>query len=218
MPTLHENASEPLSGEILADAQHECQAILQRARQEAERILADAEVQAAKWRQGKREAAEAESRRHRETQLATVAIEIELLRLRRVERLLDALRDNAIQHLRAGSGFDPGTSLTALAAEALGQMSGREFWLKISAQDHASVGQAMMEAVRRRTNRAGLSLRLVTDSSVTDGGVIIEDTAGTELWDNRLTARLARLWPGLRRQIALQTSLATGGTAGGEAA
>jgi len=49
---------------------------------------------------------------------------------------------------------------------------------------------------------------LVDAPSLNDGGAIVLDADGRRVWDNRLLARLDRLWPELRRQIVVQGSFA----------
>ena len=58
--------------------------------------------------------------------------------------------------------------------------------------------------------RSPLNLTISTDAAITDGGLILQDAEERHLWDNRLSARLGRLWPELRRQIAIRTSLVAG--------
>ena len=50
-------------------------------------------------------------------------------------------------------------------------------------------------------------IAIVADAAMTDGGAIVQDAVGGQVWDNRLLARLARLWPELRRQIAVRAGL-----------
>jgi vacuolar-type H+-ATPase subunit E/Vma4 len=47
----------------------------------------------------------------------------------------------------------------------------------------------------------------VEDPGITDGGLVVQDAEGRRVWDNRLPQRLERMWPELRRQIAVRTAL-----------
>ena len=53
------------------------------------------------------------------------------------------------------------------------------------------------------------------DPEITGGGVIVEDGEARQIWDNRFLKRLERMWPELRRQIAVQTSLVPKTESGG---
>jgi vacuolar-type H+-ATPase subunit E/Vma4 len=46
-------------------------------------------------------------------------------------------------------------------------------------------------------------------------GVIVEDAEGRQMWDNRFLKRLERMWPELRRHIAVQVSFVPGTGSGG---
>jgi vacuolar-type H+-ATPase subunit E/Vma4 len=116
----------------------------------------------------------------------------------------------------ARDGFDYRESAAALATEAIEQMHGTAFIVKLSAADRAAFGGGLAGEIAVRVGRS-LNLTISNDAALKESGPIIEDADGRQVWDNRLLARLERLWPGLRRQIAIQTALvaATKPTGGG---
>ncbi|MDD5141529.1 MAG: V-type ATP synthase subunit E [Verrucomicrobiales bacterium] len=195
-----------MSEAILAEAGVQRDEIIRRAQQESGLILATAMAEADKIRREQMESARAEAARRSELMLATIPVEAGRLRSARIEAILEDIREEARRQLLARN-FNGHETVVALAAEAIRRMPGTDFVLKISAADHAAFGDKLAEATEQRAGRLPLNLTIAADSTVTDAGVVVESADGFQIWDNRLLSRLERLWPELRRQIALQTSL-----------
>ena len=206
MATPNPNSPEVLSGEILAAAGREGDEILRRAQQDAESLLAAAAAEADKIRREKLDAARAEAARRSELMLATVPVETGRLRTARIEAILENIREAARRELSSRHP-DGHETIVALAADAIRRMPGTDFVLKLSAADHAALGDKLTGEICQRTGRSPLKLAVSADPAVTDGGVIVQDADGLRIWDNRLLSRLERLWPELRRQIAIRTGL-----------
>jgi len=216
MAELNQNSPDILCAEILADARREREEILRCAEQEAATMLAAAQAEAEKIRDETQAQARSEAARRKEMTLATVAVETGKLRSARVEALLEAVHAEIRRRLLEQ---DPEAreTVVALATEALCRMPGTQFVLKVSAADQAAFGLELPQEIARRTGRPELNLTVAADGAMTGSGVTIQDASGLLFWDNRLLSRLERLWPELRRQIAVQTSLTgenstTGGT------
>ena len=207
MATPNQNSPEVLRAEILAEARRESEQILLRARQEAEALLAKAAAEADKFREERLAQARAEAARRKELILATVPVEAGRLRSARVETLLESVHEEVRRRLQARAGFDYRETVIRLAAEAMQQMQGSAFVVKLSAADRAALGDGMAEAISRRVGRSPLQITMANDATLTEVGAIIQDNEGRQVWDNRLLARLERLWPELRREIAVQASL-----------
>jgi len=205
--TPKQNSPEILCAEILADARRVSEEIVQRAQQEAESLLAKATAEANKARQERLEAARAEAVRRRELILATVPVEAGRLRSARVEALLESVHEAVRRQLVAREGFDYRETVIALAAEAMKHMPGSAFVVKLSVADCAALGNELSEEIAHRVGRTPLNVTIAKDSAAKDGVLVIQDLEGRVMWDNSLSARLDRLWPELRRQIAIQTSL-----------
>jgi V/A-type H+-transporting ATPase subunit E len=217
MATPNQNSPDVLSTEILAEAKRECDEIIRHAQQEAESLLAAAQAEAEKVRREKLESAQAEAARRSELILATVPVEAGRLRSARVEAILENIREESRRQLLARN-FDGHETVVALAAEAIRRMPGTDFVLKISPADQLSFGDKLAGEIAQHAGRSPLKLTVSADPEMTGGGVIMQDAAGIRIWDNRLLSRLERLWPELRRRIAVQTSLVeknepTGGAA-----
>lgn len=216
MATPDHHSAEVLREQILADARRESEAIINRARREAEELLANAKTEAAQIRQARLAQAQAEAGRRSELILATVPVEVGRLRLVRVETLLEAVREEVRRQLLARDGLEYRDVLIALAAEAASQMSGEALVVQISAADRLALGDGLAGEITRRVGRSPLRLTISDETALMGGGLIICDAEGRQVWDNRLTTRLERLWPELRRQIAIRTGLVTSGdTRGG---
>jgi vacuolar-type H+-ATPase subunit E/Vma4 len=85
-------------------------------------------------------------------------------------------------------------------------MPGAAFVAKVPEADRTLLGNGLCEEVLHRVGRPGLRLTFSFDPDITEGGVTVEDAEARRIWDNGLLKRLDRLWPELRRQIALEAS------------
>lgn len=207
MQSPDSKASELLRQEILDEARRRAEAIRNHARQKAESILAEAEKEAAQSRADRMEAARVEARRRTEAILATVSVEVGRMRSARIEDALQAIHDRARDELRARNAFDFPKVIAGLAAEALGQMAGDAFELRLSQADHDALGRELADEIRNRSNRSNLKLRLVADSNLNRDALWLEDETSRQAWNLSLEARLERCWPELRRQIAARAAI-----------
>ncbi len=196
-----------LRDEIIAEARRAYDGIINRAREEAERILATARADAKKAREEQLERARAEATRRRELILATVAVEIGRLRVGRVDSLLQSIYREARGQLLSRVSFTYREAIVNLAARAVSCMTGVAFVLKVPDRDRTLLGDGLAEEVSNRVGRSPLHISLAYDPEITDGGVVVEDAEARQTWDNRFLARLERVWPELRQQIAVKASL-----------
>ena len=195
MPTPESNAPAVLTQAVLDDARRQADAIVAQAQQQGAAVLAKATAEADQARQERLKLAHAEAARRTEAIHASIAVEAGRLRASQVEALLQSLYDEARRRLVVRQGYDYREALVALVTEAARQMGGGALVVKLAPADRAAVA-----------DRLG-SFTLVEDPALTEGGVVVLDADGRRVWDNRLPARLARLWPELRRQIVTQGAL-----------
>jgi len=205
---LDERAVEALKAEILAQARARAASIAAASEAEAGRLLAEARTGAEAARAARLETARAQAARARELALASVPVEAVRLRAERLAALLQTVQEDAARRLdeeceRAGRG----RVAIALAADAIGRMEGRAFVLTISSEDLRSAGKAFVEEVALRVGRGPIKLAVEEDPEAL-AGVRVRDAEGRQLWDNRLAARLERLWPGLRGRLLAEAGLA----------
>lgn len=203
--TVNQNSPELLREEILAKARKEAEKIVLLARQEAGAISANAEAEANRVRQEQLDETRTEAERQSELILATVLVETGRLRSARVEELLGSLYEEVCQKLEAREGFDYRQTVVSLASEAINRMAGDTFIVKISGTDNVLLGNDMTRDIAGLVGRP-VTITLAEGNDMTGGGVIVEDGDGRQAWDNRLLKRLERLWPEIRRQIAIEAA------------
>lgn len=197
-----------LRQEILADARRQAERMLRRARQEAEAFAAQAEQEAAGHRGQALEQARQTAARQTALSLARIPVARARLRAAHIERLLALVRADAAAQLTPPSHTLSREALLALIAGPAGAMAGETFEVRLSRADRLTLGESYLDDLRRRTGKPSLVLRLAEEPLPdTETGPVLSDSEGCQLWDNRLSARLARLWPGLRRQVAAATGL-----------
>jgi vacuolar-type H+-ATPase subunit E/Vma4 len=206
---------EALRGAILAEAASERDRILLMARQEAEAILAKAGAEAEKARGARLDSARAEAGRLRELIPAAVALEAGRLRSARIGAVLESIREEAVRRLRsAGSDSERGETLSRLAAAAVSRMAGDHFLIKLSPADRPA-GNALAGEVALRAARPAASLTIAEDPALAAGGVVVQDGEGRQVWDNSPLSRLERLWPEMRRRLAVSSGLVPAGKPAG---
>ena len=201
-----------LCGEILAEGRRTAEAIREEARRQGEAVLAQARIEAEAVRREASRGAQAEGARRAGRLLAGVAIEVLRMRATRVGELLESVRERARREL-LGSPLSP-EALAALAAEALARMDGEAFVLGVGVGEAARLGDGLAAEVVRRAGRDGVRLAVSEDPSITTAGFVLGDTGGRQTWDGRLTARLDRLWPALRVEVAAGLGLSGEGGGG----
>lgn len=199
---LEPDPADRLCGEILAEGRRQAKEIQEEAQKEGAAILAQALAEAQRVRDISLEAAHQEAMRRRERILADIPIEIGRIRAARIEVLLESVRQDASRDLAERRGFDYRDALLSLATEALEGMDGEAFTLNLAPEE-----MGLGEEILRQLTRPGLSLTLTEDPTITQGGLILRDREGRQVWDNRLPERLARLWPRLRVPLARSLGL-----------
>jgi vacuolar-type H+-ATPase subunit E/Vma4 len=199
--------SNPLRAEILNEANRQREEILRSAQEAAAGLMDRAEREARQASDAQLKAATAEANRRREAILSTVAVEAKRLMLNRTEEVLNALHDSVRKQLREGKESDRRQALIELAAQALTGMHGNNFVLRLSPADADELSQTLLDAIPRRAGRLEVKLELTRDPEVRDGDWILQDDEERQQWKVGLEARLERLWPDLRRQIATQLGL-----------
>lgn len=215
--TMDQNSTEVLREEILAAARREGEEIVSRARQDAEVFLTSAGGEAELIRQEQLDQARAEAARQSELILATVTVETGRLRAARIEALLESVYEEACQRLLAREGFEYLETVIGLASHAISQMAGDGFVVKLSEVDQTILGDGLAEEIAHRVGRpVSITISYEPGTSGIGGGVIVEDTEARQVWDNRLVKRLERLWPELRRQVAVEATFVPKTGSGGD--
>ena len=202
MTAAETNPENVLRSEIIADARRQAERLARRARTDAEALLAKARAEAEQARRERARAAQAEAARRRNLALATVPVQAARMRAERTEAALQAVHDEAGERLAAREGLDARRAIVDLAAEAVSAMAGNRFVLEMSEADRRAFGDAAAEEVRGRLGRPDVVITVAPGSDRVAAGVVVRDDAGRQVWDNSLAARLERLWPAMRSQVA----------------
>lgn len=206
MTTSQQGPQDVLCAEILAHARSEAEQVLAAARGQAECVLMQAAIATAEARQAQLDAAHEEAERRRAMILAGVPVEVGRRRSARIEDLLQAIRADVQRRLLAREGFDYRASVAALAADAMRGMSGDVFALHLAPADREAWGDGLTGELEQRIGHR-LTLTFASDPELSTGGVQVQNDRGSHIWDNRFVSRLERLWPELRRQIAVTAAL-----------
>lgn len=214
MTPAHANSHEALQEEILAGARTQADETVGRARDEGQALVDKARADADKEHQGRLDAAKTEAARRRDLILATVPVDVGRRRSAKVEALLQKIHDEARRRLLAREGFDYRETVVGLAAKAVARMAGGHFTLALSDADRRQLDDGWLEEVRRRSAKANVQVSFAAEPAKIEGGVIIRDADGRQMWDDSLAARLERLWPAMRCELAVRTGLLAAG--GGE--
>jgi len=189
-----------LRQQILEDARAEAEKLISAAGREVEVLRQRSDAAADQDRSQRLSLARAEAERRAGWLLDSIPVEFSRRRETRRESLLEAVLLRARQRVaeradRTGPGL-----VERLAAAAITAMDESPIVLRVHQIPPAP--REANERLKRATHRPDLELRWVEDPAVGAGGVVVESASGRQRWDNRLEARLDRLWPELRRQVA----------------
>jgi len=176
--------------------------IVFRAKQDAEAFLTNAAAEANRAGQERLDQARAEADRRSALILSTVAVETDRFRAARIEALLESVHEEARQRLLDREGFEYRETVIDLASHAIRRMAGTAFVVKLPDTEKPTVGNNLVDEIVRHVGQP-VSTTISYEQDTTGGGAVVEDAEAHQLWDNRLLKRLERLWPELRRQIAL---------------
>ena len=190
-----------LSDEILSDAKRKADRARKRAEREAKKILAEAGKKADEAAERTLDVARERADRQAQATLATVAIEVQRDLLETREREFDKLFDAARQRLADKARYDYPAALAALAAEAIAAMRTDDVVLALSSDDRPIATDAWLADLLRRVGR-DVKTTIAEEPASIDGGLIVRSADGRLLYDNSFAARLTRLRPDLRRELA----------------
>jgi V/A-type H+-transporting ATPase subunit E len=194
---------EILRDEILGDARKQAERTIRRAERDGEAMLKKAREEAEQARRQRLDQGRRQADRKRELTLARVPVEVARMRAERLEEALQRIHAEARERLQARPA-DYGALVADLAAEAIGAMDGSEFVLELAEADRAALAASLPQEVRRRLGRDDLRIAVAETAAPIQGGVIVRDAPGRQVWNQSLEARLERLWPMIRRELGRQ--------------
>ncbi len=198
-----------LSDEILRDAGAKAERIRKRAQREANKLLAEAQRAAAAAAEKILAVARERADRAAGAILATVGQEARRDLLANQEAELDKLFEAARGRLGDRSWYDYPAVAAGLAAQAIAAMGAAcgadHVVLELAAPDRAMATEAWLAEVRRRVAAAGgvdVVIEVSSNPAPIDGGVVVRSADGRLLYDNSFAARLRRMRPELRQELA----------------
>ena len=190
-----------LADEILADANRKAERARQRGEREAKKILGKARTQAAEAAAKILVTAQGRADRMSLALMATFETEAQRDLLDAREAELDKLFDAARARLadKAAYGY-PGV-LAALAAQAIEAMGVDRVVVELAEADRHIADVAWLGQVRSRVGR-DVTIDVSDAAAPIAGGLIVRSADGRLLYDNSFAARIERLRPELRRELA----------------
>jgi vacuolar-type H+-ATPase subunit E/Vma4 len=193
-----------LQQEILSDGRRRADRILQAAREEAAKSLAErraaVEAEVGKIVEEGRRRAE----RRADMVLRTVDQEVARRKLAAREALIQEVLEEARKELEGLSGAAYGTLVVQLAESAIRGMCASDFLLQVVAPgddglDPAALANEVVSLLSRGGRRVSLRAEIRRGGS---RGVIVLSADGRLRWDNTIESRLRRLRRVIRARIA----------------
>lgn len=190
-----------LTDEILRDAQTKSERIRKRAERDAKKALEGAATEARAAGAKILDAARRKADRAVASILATVDQEVrrDLLAAQEAEmaKVFEAARARLADH----TAHDYPAVAAGLAAEAIRAIGADRVVLELSEADRALATEAWLADVRRRAER-DVAIEVAPKSVAIGSGVRVRSADGRLFYDNSFEARLRRLRPELRRELA----------------
>lgn len=205
---------EVLRQEILAEAEQQRTEILRQAEDQIRAIDTHARESSDRMREEVLGKARVEADRERDRLLASVAIEVRRLEQAHIESLLESICQEIRSRIQEGPGEQLRLSIASLCAQGIRGMKADRYVVRLSPSVHLLVQAEFSQDLRMALGNDLPTLTLTCD--LEGNGVIVEASDGSLLWDNRLHARLDRLWPQLKQQIAREAGLVGSVDPGGQ--
>jgi len=200
------DAAGALIEEILADARRQAERITHKAEREADRIISSARQTAERERSRILEEAKQRADKIRRTARGITAQQIRAVRCQALEHVLEQVRKAGMEKvLELTETDDYIESLCALALAAMKDMAGNKFTVILSARDRQKWGaqlEAKLKALAPKQLGRQVEIEIHSEEADFAGGLRIVGSNGKEVCDQTFEARLKRLWPQLRQQVA----------------
>jgi vacuolar-type H+-ATPase subunit E/Vma4 len=192
-----------LQQEMLEDAERKARRIIDRAKRDAEKMLASEQGDNEALRELRLEDAEREAGERAQAILASIEQERRRRWLTRREAAITDVIDAALQELQAADSATVRKSLTALLEQALTVVNSVDVRVLTSPAQAAVVREilpAVFKQVLGQATRNSAAPAVCEDAGIA-GGVVVESLDGVRRYDNTYRARLARLGDELRAAI-----------------
>jgi vacuolar-type H+-ATPase subunit E/Vma4 len=202
-----------LQSEIERKAQEEASSILETARAEAEKIVAEAVAKAANLRDERTKALRREIDAQERSELAIARMDRkgDLLRVKSVwtNRVFEEV-EKRVTRMAENGGREYDELLANLTLEGISKMNGSKFIVETSLRDKETISN-LLGTIAEKASKAKndkVTLQLETLPTRTLGGVVVSTEDRAQYFNNTLEARLAatsRKLEGTVRQILFGT-------------
>jgi len=192
---IAQSALDNVVGKVVAEAKQEILQILESGKMEGEDILhqaqREAEVEAGKILSSKDRQVESLSRRI----IGSAELEARNKSLRLVEDNINKAFENALARLAKNKPKEYKEAMKKMVAEAIESVGARKVILSCNNED-----KALVKGIAKQVK--GIEVSVADKPIVCVGGVKAATSDGSIRFDNTLEARLSRMKPTLRKQIA----------------
>ncbi len=193
---LNQAPAEILLHEIQVQSQTEAEAVLQQARKEADQLLKTAQKNADKSCEDIIHKAEAQAGNIKKRILSSVHLEIKKQYLKAREIMVQKVIDAIWQKIYAFCDSEAYCSvLKAMIIEGVTALDGYSMIIKPGRAERKLITNQMINGIESQVK--GLQLKL-SDTDISEPGIIIETTDGRTRFDNRFSARIKRFQNAIR--------------------
>jgi vacuolar-type H+-ATPase subunit E/Vma4 len=189
---------EMLSQAVMREAQSEAEEVLSRAKEDARKIMEDAQDQADAERKAILERASQDEERTRRQVVAAAQIKARTMQLKKREELLDKVFGDARQQLSSLQQWSDYDRIALnLLREALANLQTDSVLIQADKETLQYLTDEVLEKISKELN-----VKLQVKGSLDQGtGVIVETEDGRRLFDNTLETRLNRMQDALRAPV-----------------
>lgn len=128
--------------------------------------------------------------------IGAAELEVRNVQLRSLEVAVTEVFDSAVRKISSLSGQDEEESLATLIKEGI-EVIGSKAVVHSSAKERKAVSAAV-----RKLNKGSVKLSVDDEGIETIGGVTLTTSGGSVKFDNTFEARLERMRPSLRKEVA----------------
>jgi vacuolar-type H+-ATPase subunit E/Vma4 len=189
---------EMLSQAVMREAQNEAEQVLSRAKEDAHKIMQDAQNQAEAERKAILERASLDEERTRRQMVAAAQIKARTMQLKKREELLDKVFGEAhrqLSSLQQWSDYD--RIALDLLREALANLHTDSALIQADKETLQYLTDEVLEKISKELN-----VKLQVKGSLNQGiGVVVETEDGRRRFDNTLEVRLDRMQDALRAPV-----------------
>ncbi len=188
--------SEILLNEIQVQSQTEAEAVLQQARKEADQLLKTTRKTTDKFCEEMIHKAEAQAANIKKRILSSVHLELKKQHLNAREIMIHKVIDALWQKIYAfRESKEYPSVLRVMVAEGVSALDGNTMIIKAGSTERKLITKQMIDDIESQVKNVQLKL---SDTDISEPGIIIETADGRTRFDNRFSARIKRFQDAIR--------------------